>query len=647
MVFCCRKAPAEAKFTSENMTPITNRKCRDLFFLFLFLASAGGSIWISSLAVKEGDLNRLRYGISTASTLCGSGVEANRPKLLFCFNVSNVNSPTDLTNFAFSVCAASCPSTSDELVSIYNDKKSEFVTATGISEGFWEAGDHLLLKSACVAPAVSLLNRCVYDASVLNSTAAGLLLSIANVSDPGNNLLNQASQMFMNAYSDLETTWYIILVCGVAGGVVFSFSWLQLLRFFAAPMVWFTVLSSFLVVIAIDVLLAIKAGYATHLDRYFPQGHGPITFPVQPAVETTWERNFLVLFWVFIGLTVIYLCLMIFMFNRIRLAIALVKEAADVMKTIPQILLTPLIPIVFTALFFFYCLFIGALLASCGTIANGTLQYDQKLRYSVFFHIFFSFWAMLAMAGTQSVVMGGVVATYYWTRDKSTISWPIFGAIYRTLRFHLGSVAFGSLVLNTVQFIKWALLSTANRIKKLGATKNRFIKYLVASIMCIVICVERFIKFLTKNAYIMIAVDGHSFCHATAQAWQLIMGNALRMTAVNVVSAYVFFLGKLVSAILCAISCAIWIQRVLAFVDNEASVSSVFAPSVCTFILAYIVSGVFFEIADFTIDTLMLCFCVDDQSHRETGGYFASVRLMKFMALAPKIKQHNKTEPEN
>lgn len=636
MVLCCSKPAKETTYTSENMTPITDRRCRDLFFLFLFFACAGGSIWISALAIRDGDLNRLRYGISTVGHLCGSGVEASNPKLLFCFNVSNTNNPSQLSDFVFSVCAPSCPTNANELVSIYEAKKDEFVSATGVSEVFWEAG---LLEFACVAPSTSLMNRCVYDASVINSTAVGLLLNIANVTDPGNQLLSQAAQMFMNAYSDLQTTWYIILICGVGGGIVLSFAWLQLLRFFAAPMVWLTILVSFLTVIALDVLLAIKAGYANNLDKYFPQGRGPSSFPVQPAVEESWERNFLILFWIFIGLTVVFLCLLIFMFNRIRLAIALIKEAADVMKTIPQILLTPIIPIMMTGLFFFYCLFIGALLASCGTIVNGSLHFDQQLRYSVFFHIFFSFWAMLAMAGTQSIVMGGVVATYYWTRDKKTISWPIFGAIYRTLRFHLGSVAFGSLVLNTVQFVKWFLLHLASRIQKSGATKNKFIKYIVGCLMCVVVCVEKFIKFLTKNAYIMIAVDGHSFCHATAQAWQLIMGNAMRMTAVNVVSAYVFFLGKLVSSILCAIGAAIWIQQALTFTDKNATVSSVFAPSVCTLILAYVTSKVFFEIADFTIDTLMLCFCVDDQNHRETGGYFASVRLLKFMALAPKIKK--------
>ena len=58
------------------------------------------------------------------------------------------------------------------------------------------------------------------------------------------------------------------------------------------------------------------------------------------------------------------------------------------------------------------------------------------------------------------------------------------------------------------------------------------------------------------------------------------------------------------------------------------------------FFAAYCVSFVFFELVDFTIDTLLLCFCLDDQKHSSDGGYFASVRLLKFMALAPKMKNH-------
>ncbi|GCC43816.1 hypothetical protein chiPu_0027719, partial [Chiloscyllium punctatum] len=45
---------------------------------------------------------------------------------------------------------------------------------------------------------------------------------------------------------------------------------------------------------------------------------------------------------------------------------------------------------------------------------------------------------------------------------------------------------------------------------------------------CCFWCLEKFIKFLNRNAYIMIAVYGKNFCVSAKNAFKLLMRNVVR-----------------------------------------------------------------------------------------------------------------------
>eukprot|EP00299_Pterocystis_sp_00344_P010500 c4700_g1_i1.p1 GENE.c4700_g1_i1~~c4700_g1_i1.p1 ORF type:complete len:659 (+),score=150.75 c4700_g1_i1:62-1978(+) len=630
---CCGSdevSPAKEPHDRDDLNPLEHRKCRDILWLLLFLVAIAGSIAVANKAVSEGDLDVLKFGISSRSTLCGHGVEADYPKLLFCFNGTQV-----IRGDTFKVCSKKCPQTTAELIESFNDKSSEFVAATGLAKSYWTDFDHLLLKTLCVAPTISVLNRCILDVSIVNTTELGFLYHSAQ--DPGGSSLAKGSQMFLNAYHDIATSWYIILVCGLVGGMVFSFIWLQFLRCLAGPIVWLTLLMFFVGLIAVDILLAGKAAYTGGIGVDAPTGDGDGNFD-PPAVEKQYEKYYRVLFWIFIGITIAFVLIFLFMVHRIQLSIALIHEAADAIKTMPQIMLTPFLPVLILAGVFMYGIFIAALLASTGTIENGELHWDRSLRRLLIYHIFFCMWVFFFLAGLHSVMMAGAIASYYWTRDKHTLSSPVSKSTYRALRYHLGSIAFGSLLLNLVKFMRWYLMHMTKRLKRLAGKDNLIVRFVLCCMNCCMWCFEKFIKFLTKNAYIMIAVDGHSFCVAAGQSWGLIMSNILRMTALHMVTSYVLFMSKFFVGFMCAIATTAWIEKVLVFQTGTNPVTSPFAPSICAFILGYFVSYIFFEVIEFCIDTLMMCFCLDDKRNSESGNYYASIRLLKFMAKAPKMR---------
>ena len=56
---------------------------------------------------------------------------------------------------------------------------------------------------------------------------------------------------------------------------------------------------------------------------------------------------------------------------------------------------------------------------------------------------------------------------------------------------------------------------------------------------------EKFIEYLTYNAYTVINIEGYSFCKAAKEAFEIIIHNPLRVIAINTLGDFVLFLSQI------------------------------------------------------------------------------------------------------
>lgn len=126
--------------------------------------------------------------------------------------------------------------------------------------------------------------------------------------------------------------------------------------------------------------------------------------------------------------------------------------------------------------------------------------------------------------------IAGVIGTYYWTMDKKKLpTFMIIPAFYRTFRYHLGSLAFGSFIIALCQFIRYLLYKAEKKVcnfffvfilcaatelvlfisPQLKGSQNAFLKHVLKALQCLFLCFERFLKFLNKNAYIEVSLPFH------------------------------------------------------------------------------------------------------------------------------------------
>lgn len=180
-------------------------------------------------------------------------------------------------------------------------------------------------------------------------------------------------------------------------------------------------------------------------------------------------------------------------------------------------------------------------------------------------------WVMQFILACQQMVIAGAVAGWYFTRDKASLGYcnmQLIGqAVKNVVVYHLGTVAVGSFIIALIQLIRIILLYLQRKLK---GSNNKLAEYALKALQCCFYCLEKIFKYINRNAYIMTgniyfievksydyyylsvlyfdsffaAVFGYNFCRACHRAFTLLIGNVLRVSAINSVGTFTLFLGQ-------------------------------------------------------------------------------------------------------
>lgn len=142
--------------------------------------------------------------------------------------------------------------------------------------------------------------------------------------------------------------------------------------------------------------------------------------------------------------------------SYIAFVVAIFKEASKCIARIPWVLLMPLMTAVVLLAFFAYWVVVYMFLATSGDSSVdefGHVAYDtEKTFYRMWwYHLLGLFWVSQFIVGCQHVAIAGVVSAWYFARDKRHLGNPVLRSIWNVIRYHLGSVAFGSFIVALVQ----------------------------------------------------------------------------------------------------------------------------------------------------------------------------------------------------
>jgi len=120
----------------------------------------------------------------------------------------------------------------------------------------------------------------------------------------------------------------------------------------------------------------------------------------------------------------------------------------------------------------------------------------------------------------------------------------LFKAIGWGMWYHCGSIAFGSFLIALITFIRIIFEYIVYQYEKMGQSDSCLFKTVTCCIRCILYCLDKYVKFITKNAYIQIALHSENFCTSAWNSFWLIIRNAGRFGSAEMIGWIMMILGK-------------------------------------------------------------------------------------------------------
>ncbi|CAA6655656.1 unnamed protein product [Spirodela intermedia] len=442
--------------------------------------------------------------------------------------------------------------------------------------------------------------------------------------------IHRPSTRILLYVADIGKAWPVLIVCGAMLPLFLSIIWLLMIRHFVSAMTWITVgLFNSSLYHGLDFL----AGWIGNDAISAVIGESDPYYTV-----TGRELNHMRAVAVLMTLVMIVAILSsIAIVRRILMATSVLKVAAKVIGEVQALIIFPTLPYVILVIFFMFWASAALHLFSSGQIIRNECNvnccsYDLKsnrhkytphITVAILFHLFGCFWVTQFIIASSSTVIAGSVASYYWTRGEvSEIPFlPVFSSLKRFLRYSIGSVALGSLIVSIVESIRFILESIRRRLKFSDTVSESWMGRATSfSSQCCLGCIEWTIKSVNRNAYIMIAITGKGFFKASSIATGLIMNNILRIGKVNVIGDVILFLGKLCISLFCTVFAFLMLDN-HKFKSAHNKVSSPLFPVLVCWALGYIVATLFFAVVEMAIDTIILSFCQDAEEHQGTAQY--------------------------
>uniref|UniRef100_A0A3P8R1S5 Choline transporter-like protein n=1 Tax=Astatotilapia calliptera TaxID=8154 RepID=A0A3P8R1S5_ASTCA len=646
------------------------------------------SAWI------HGDPRKVVYPTDSRGQFCGQQNTPNANKaILFYFNMLKCANPAVLINLqcpTTQLCVSKCPDRFATLLDAMNTKNWEYY------KQFCKPGFEIGSKSvrevirdedcpSMIVPSRPFLQRCFPDFIRRNG-----ILTVANQTifkDGENNkrsvddlkdaakgiasLLN-AKEVGMKIFEDYANSWIWILV-GLVITMVVSLLFILLLRYTAGVLLWLVI---FGVIVAVGYGIWHCYWEYSNLSRK-PGSNVTITdlgfhtdFSIYLQQSQTW-----LIFMILLSVTeAVIVIMLIFLRSRLRIAIALLKEGSKAIGYIMSTLFYPVITFFLLAICIAYWAVTAVFLASSGNAVYKVTPADDKCmyanltcnpqtfsktnitkvcpgsqcmfafyggeslyhRYILVFHLcnlFVFLWLVNFTIALGQCTLAGAFASYYWAlkKPKDIPACPLYSSFSRAIRYHTGSLAFGSLILSVVQMIRIVLEYLDHKLK---VSQNACARFLLCCLKCCFWCLEHFIKFLNRNAFIMMAIYGKNFCTSSKDAFFLLMRNVVRVAVLDKVTDFLLFLGKLLISGSVGILAFFFFSRKIPFFQEEVpSLNYIWVPLLTVIFGSYMIAHGFFNVYAMCVDTLFLCFCEDLERNDGSSSrpYYMSPGLHKIL----------------
>ena len=577
----------------EVVLPVSSRRrgCTDCLFLLAYALSLAGFCIIASTSLDRGNPYRIVYGTDYLGNVCGRVGPSDSPRRpegigadawqrldLLWFPFEEVEGAVDAT--AIGLCVSECPAKGTAI--------ARYADPTNATRGLPRQYTAAFSSSA-------KLRRCLPDQG--NNTA--LVKKLNDVI----NLFDVSDLAYEGAQDIRKAEEVIRLSMAVCVGL--SLVWLLLVRCCALPML---VLSALAVIAACGFVGKLLWDHAGDLSD---DGNDDAKY-VRGAAIALWSCGGV--------LFIVCAC----MAKRIAKGAGVAKESARMVLSTPTVLL---VPVLFTALLIVWvavAVVVFLNIETSGVYTPEEFEYAGRTVVGLSaephenrdlfraYNIVFFVWTSCFLLDIGFLSESLAAASWYFTSGRGGV-WACGVRVFKPLlcvvqacAHHLGTIAFGSLIIALCKVVRYALA----KVRNVAGGDGPFACCLKV-LCCCMFCLEKCLQFLTEKAYIVTAVEGKAFVGSARRAVGLMADNA---TAIAVAEAVAWFM-VLVAKLLVVGATAAFAYLCMAKWGMADDVANLWVVVLAVALLAYVVCGTLVHVFGTVISTIVLCVCIDKEAN--------------------------------
>lgn len=536
----------------EQKAHIRQRTCTDAICVLLFVLAMLGLFEVLRYGWEHGDTRRIYYGLNWEGEVCGvdPAVRA-KPLLYWCTkpdqtpmsedSLNQIGIPTEITdglgnlvslaNKVFAptsnldllhpICLDACPLDPSTFHPCLQYVETEKQAVKNFDGTFWKNS--------------TFVSRLVQDIKTFTFAHRYCLPPDNFFVETVNQTFQTTSTQFLYGVAELVEARKVFFIAGCLA-VVVSYIYMFTIDCLSYPVVY-----SFLFVCTagpmVTSLYFLYGAFYTDFSDAIKVHVGFEDF-LLPTAVTTSDRNWdiviaVVTMLVGIGVGCFWCCKQ----QSINFVIVAIKAAIRVLYDVPTLILLPAVNTALRGCVLVVAMWGFALMVSLGEVAPyegfqpgglvRTFNHTQDERLLILYYIFAAAWIYELLLALQQFVVAYTVLIWYNAPlvdgKKKVPCLPIIRAVFMGLTYHLGSLAFGAVLLAFLRVVYVLVKLFYNQAKQTeDDNANAVVKTVAGCCCCCLSCFEQALRYLNQGAYVMVAVNSDGYCKGADRAISLV-----------------------------------------------------------------------------------------------------------------------------